>query len=118
MKKRLMCALMLLVLLMSMATMAMAGSAKKDVSEKDFAKLEAMVVKANEKIDKAVAQAQKTAKDDVAELLKKVEKTVAPVFKFADEIGAEVVCEIEYYWIDGRQVAIDPLKVINRKSSK
>ena len=118
MKKRLMCALMLLVMLLSLATMAMAGSAKRDVSEKDFAKLEDMVAKANEKVAKAVAQAQKTAEDDIAQLLKKVDKTISSVYKFAEEIGADVVCEIEYYWIDGRLVAIDPLKAINRKSSK
>ena len=85
-----------------------------DCSETDYAELESMIADANRKVGMAIAYAQKTAKDDVNELLEKIEKTIAPVFKFAAGIGVEVVGEINYYRIDGRMIAIDQLKAIRK----
>lgn len=75
--------------------------------------LKTMVHTTNQAIKKMVKAAQKTPYDDVPLLLAAVDLAVAPVFAYADMIGAEVVCEYDYYEIDGQTVAIDPLKVIN-----
>ena len=76
-------------------------------------KLYDMVDQANEKIDRYVWIAKLTPYDDVDWLLWKVDRTVAPVFRYAQQIGATVVCEYRAEWIDGRSVYVDPLKVIN-----
>ena len=76
-------------------------------------KLYNMVDRANEKIDRYVWIAKLTPYDDVDWLLWKVDRTVAPVFRYARQIGATVVCEYRAEWIDGRIVYVDPLKVIN-----
>lgn len=113
MKKRLISVLMILVLLMSVSSAAMACS-KSSPTKAEMAKLKTMVATANSTVKALVKTAQATKKDDVNELLKAVDKVNAPVLKYAKKIGATVVCEVEYYWIDGRRVAVDPLKVINR----
>ena len=56
---------------------------------------------------------QKVDKADVEKLLKKVDQIVDSVMEYADSIGVEVVCEYDYYIIDGHPVAIDPLRVVN-----
>ncbi len=92
------------------------GKAKgknKSASDAQIAELIEMVASANAQIKANVKIAQATPEDDVKWLLKSVDKITKPVFQFAKKIGAEVVCEYDYYVIDGRTVAIDPLKVIN-----
>ena len=54
-------------------------------------KLYNMVDEANEKIDRYVWIAKLTPYDDVGWLLWKVDRTVAPVFRYAQQIGATVV---------------------------
>jgi len=76
-------------------------------------KLRAMVLSANLQIKALVKVAQATPYDDVDWLLARIENIVAPVFAYAESIGATVVCEYEQVVIDGRTVLIDPLKVIN-----
>ena len=68
---------------------------------------------ANTQIKVYVLWAMLTPYDDVDWLLDKVDDTVKPVFSYANAIGATVVCEYTYYYIDHQVVAIDPLKVIN-----
>lgn len=94
------------------------GKAKgnnKTPTNAQMAELKVMVASANAAIKANVRIAQATPIDDVKWLLKSVDKITKPVFQFAKKIGAEVVCEYDYYVIDGRTVAIDPLKVINIK---
>ena len=71
-----------------------------------------MVVTANRQIEIAVKFAQLTPWNDVAWLLDLVDSIVAPVFAFANSIGAVVVCEYTTYYIDGQYVLVDPLRVI------
>ncbi len=77
------------------------------------ATLDQMVEAANAKIEKLVAYAQSTPQNDVKWLLKQVDKTVNPVFRYARKIGAVVICTYTEYYIDGQYVLIDPLKVVN-----
>jgi len=48
----------------------------------------------------------------VAWLQNMVQTIVAPVFAYANSIGAVVVCEYTTYYIDGQYVLVDPLRVI------
>lgn len=114
MKKRLISFLTVLVLLVSVCCGAMACK-KVSPTKAEMTKLYAMVSAANSTVKVLVKTAQATKKDDVNELLKSVDAVNAPVLRYADKIGATVVCEVVYYQIDGRKVAIDPLKVINRE---
>ena len=94
------------------------GKAKgknKTPSAAEMVTLQAMVAAANAEIKANVKIAQATPYDDVKWLLKSVDKITKPVFQYAKKIGAEVVCEYDYYVIDGKTVAVDPLKVINIK---
>ncbi len=75
-------------------------------------KLENMVDKANREIDHAVAKAQRTPEDDVAELLVKIDAIVAEVTAYAESIGCTIECNYTECYIDGQYVLIDPLRVI------
>lgn len=74
--------------------------------------LEGMVSAANAKVESMTACAKLTPYDDVDWLLWHVEATVRPVFAYAAAIGARVVCDYEMHYIDGRWVAIDPIRII------
>ncbi len=80
---------------------------------KAIAKMEKEVAKANMKIERLVAYAQKTTRDDVEWLLAEVDEIVAGVRKQAAKCGVEIRCEYTAYEIDGRIVLIDPLFVIH-----
>ena len=69
-------------------------------------------ISANRQIEIAVKFAQLTPWNDVQWLLKTVDTIVAPVFSYANSIGAVVVCEYTTYYIDGQYVLVDPLRVI------
>lgn len=71
-----------------------------------------MVATANRQIEIAVKFAQLTPWNDVAWLQNLVESITAPVFAYANAIGAVVVCEYTAYYIDGQYVMVDPLRVI------
>lgn len=81
--------------------------------EKQLKKLEQMVNKANRDIEKAVRTAQRTPYNDIDWLQAKVAAIVAPVFAYAESIGATVQCTYTTYYIDGQYVDVDPLRVIN-----
>jgi hypothetical protein len=81
-------------------------------SDAQFAVLERMVTTANRQIEIAVKFAQLTPWNDIAWLQNLVESIVAPVFAYANSIGAVVVCEYTTYYIDGQYVLVDPLRVI------
>lgn len=75
-------------------------------------KLEKMVDKANNEIERAVAKAQRTPEDDVAELLIIIDQIVAEVSAYAESIGYAITCDYVTYEIDGQIVLIDPLRII------
>lgn len=81
--------------------------------DKQLKKLEQMVDKANRDIEKAVRTAQKTPYNDIDWLQARVAAITAPVFAYAESIGAEVECSYTTYYIDGQYVDVDPLRVIN-----
>lgn len=124
MKKKLM-ALLVCVLLLVMVIPGVANAQGNDsapisavsvfharYSEAQFAVLERMVDTANRQIEIAVKFAQLTPWNDIAWLQNLVESIVAPVFAYANSIGAVVVCEYTTYYIDGQYVLVDPLRVI------
>jgi uncharacterized membrane protein len=124
MKKKMM-ALLICVLLLVMVIPGAAnaeGNGKAPVSvvsaisarynDAQFKILERMVATANRQIEIAVKYAQATPWNDVEWLLDYVDGIVAPVFAYANSIGAVVVCEYTTYYIDGQYVMIDPLRVI------
>ena len=124
MKKRLM-ALLVCVMLLVMAIPAVANAQGNDpapvsVASSMYARytgaqlavLERMVATANRQIEIAVKFAQMTPWNDIAWLQNLVESITAPVFAYANAIGAVVVCEYTAYYIDGQYVMVDPLRVI------
>ena len=124
MKKRLM-ALLVCVLLLVMVIPSVANAQGNDPSPvksftissarysgAEFKALERMVATANRQIAVAVKFAQLTPWNDVAWLQNLVESITAPVFAYANAIGAVVVCEYTAYYIDGQNVMVDPLRVI------
>ena len=124
MKKRLM-ALVICVMLLVMVIPSVANAAGNDpapirtvsvwnaqYSKAQLAILERMVATANRQIEIAVKFAQFTPWNAVAWLLDLVDSIVAPVFAYANSIGAVVVCEYTSYYIDGQYVLVDPLRVI------
>ncbi len=113
MKKKLLVAFVATMLVFCLAMPAFACSVKAGGSRSEAVKLYMMVDIANAKIDAAVLVAQKTRRDDVAQLLALVEKIVNPVYAYAASIGATVACDEVEYFIDGRWVMIDPLRVVN-----
>ena len=60
-----------------------------------------------------VEHAQRTPKDDVAQLLKQVDRLVEQTRRKVNALGYDVECEYTEYVIDGQTVLIDPLHVIN-----
>lgn len=124
MKKRLM-ALLICVLLLVMVIPGVANAEGNNAApinavsiyharytDAQFKILERMVANANRQIEIAVKFAQLTPWNDVAWLLDLVDSIVAPVFAYANSIGAVVVCEYTSYYIDGQYVLVDPLRVI------
>lgn len=121
-KRNIVCILLSVIVLMAAIpsvafadgrTTASATAVKPAATFAQELKLRAMVLAANLEIYALVKIAQATPFDDVNWLLAMVDKITKPVFAYAATIGATVICEYERYWIDGRYVMVDPLKVIN-----
>jgi len=75
-------------------------------------RLEKIVDNANAKIDRAVAKAQRTPENDVAELIATIDAIIAEVNAYADSIGAGIECEYVEYIVDGQTILVDPLRII------
>ncbi len=114
--KKIISAILVCVLAFTMSATSFAagkGNGCGNSNAANIAKIEHQVDLANAQIEKLVAHAQATPKDDVEWLLGKVDKIVANVRAKADKCGVEIACEYVAYEIDGRVVLIDPLMVIN-----
>jgi hypothetical protein len=98
-----------LLVMMLFCTAAFADSS----SYQDYLKVRAKVAAANAKVYALVAYAMATPYDDVSWLLRSVNAVNYPVIKYAEYMGFEVECEYQTFYIDGRWVDVDPLKVIN-----
>lgn len=103
------------IVMVAMMLTCSVAIAEKKPSKVEMAKLNTMVAAANAAIKTNVRIAQATPYDDTAWLLLSVKAITTPVFRYARSIGAEVICEYDYYVVDGKTLAIDPLKVINIK---
>ncbi|MDO4582333.1 MAG: hypothetical protein Q4B96_07115 [Bacillota bacterium] len=77
-------------------------------------KVEQLVAEVNAKIEKMVAHAQATPQDDVAKLIKDVDKLIAKLHKIAAKAGVKLQCEYTEYFIDGQYVLIDPIRIVRR----
>ena len=113
MKKTLRMLLVLTLVLVMTCSSAMACTAGDAAQEKLNNVLYVMVEAANAQVKVLVKIAQETPYDDVEWLKASTQAVVAPVFAYAQLIGATIECEYDYYEVDGQIVAIDPLKVIN-----
>lgn len=107
--KKVLSVVLIVIMLMAISCTALA----EGPSRLEMITLKSMVAGANATIWSLVRIAQKTPYDDVQWLLWSVDAVVAPVKAYANRIGAQVVCDYDYYVIDGRSVAVDPLRVIN-----
>lgn len=117
MKKTFRMLLVLALVLVMTCSSAMACTVSNDTQAKLNKTLYAMVEAANLAVKAQVKIAQETPYNDVAWLKAATEATVAPVFAYAELIGATVECEYKEYVVDGEIVLIDPLKVINVKGT-
>ena len=119
----LLAALMAAVLLLPVSAQAMAGAPAESQAAAYSGEvryctayqarlLYRMVDDANRTVEYMVKQAQRTPYNDVWWLLIKVQLVTAPVFLYAERIGAVVVCEYVEYYIDGQYVMVDPLRVV------
>lgn len=101
---------LILVLVLTCGTALACENAIQNAKNK---RLYSMVNAANAQVRALVRIAQITPYDDVAWLLYMVDAVNRPVFSYARAIGATVQCTYITYYIDGRYVEVDPLKVIN-----
>ena len=91
----------------------LAYSAQNNAAVKQHDKIEKLVTAANAKIEKLVAHAQATKKDDVQQVLAQIDKIIENVMQQAAACGVTVECEYTAFIIDGQTVLIDPLRVVN-----
>ena len=105
--------LLMMILLCSTASDAGVSEACLDERQANYLRVQARVSAANAKVRALVLHAQLTPYDDVDWLHEQVELINAPVIEYGASLGFEVRCTYRWYWIDGRWVAVDPLKVIN-----
>lgn len=94
-----------------------ACAAQRQPTRAELATLNRLVDAANLQIKVMVLTAQLTPWNDIAWLQRNVDLIVRGVQNYARRIGATVVCEYTYYYIDGHYVAVDPLRVINLSPS-
>lgn len=113
--KKLMCFLLVLIFMMSLVTVAWADV---NISDKDYAKVEQHVEKANEKIYDLVIKAQDQADKKNAntekiidQLLKQTNHFAAKAIEFGEKYGIIVECEYVEVEIGGQTVIIDPLRI-------
>lgn len=123
MTKRIISILLLVILVFTVGTGALADKKAREPSEVQMAVLRVLVDDANEEVAQLVAKTQADAvglsgkKLDklIKDMLKEVDKINKEPLKYARQVGATVICEVEYFNIGGLTVGVDPLKVINRE---
>ena len=119
MKKRIIAFICAAVMVMTLFAVGAAAAPKRPMQISNDSKvtcLERAVDSANFTISLLVVWAQITPYDDVDWLVSRVDSIVNAVFAYAEHLDIEdysVECEYVYYIIDGQEVAVDPLKVVN-----
>lgn len=133
--KKLFAVLLVLVLVMSTATcFAAPGSngrgpaggpgapgghgTDKPATPAQIARAEAIIAEANAQIYALVVAAQATPEDDTEALIDATNAIAAIAKAAVAQLGLEAACEYTYYIVDGKEVAIDPLYVVNPLKKK
>lgn len=102
-----------ILVLILMLTASFAFAEEAAYSEKDYEKACDIIEKANEKITDLVEHAQETDKYDVDKLLDQTGKVIEQATEKVEKLGFEVDCSYDIYVVDGEEIEIDPLYVIN-----
>lgn len=102
---------LVLVLALSCASVSACTISKYD---QQMIVLSGMVAAANAQVKALVTAAQLTwYRESEASLQAAARAINAPSLAYAKAIGAQVECIEKTYYVDGRYITIDPLKVIN-----
>lgn len=105
---------LLLVLVMVLAIGCASASACISLYDQKMIVLSGMVAAANAQVKALIRAAQLTPYRESEASLQAAAKAInAPSLAYAKAIGASVVCTEQTYFVDGRSIVIDPLKVIN-----
>lgn len=105
--------LLSLVLLLAVFVPFTSLAEEADYDEKDYQKAVQIIDNANEKILSLVEHAQQTKKDDVDKLITQTDSIIEKATEKVERLGFEVECTYDIYIVDGQEVKIDPLYVIN-----
>ena len=105
--------LLMMILLCSTASAAGVSEACLDERQANYLRVQARVSAANAKVRALVLHAQLTPYDDVDWPHEQGGHRRAPVIDYGASLAFVERCTCHWYWIDGRWVAVDPLKVIN-----
>ena len=108
-------AALLLMMILLCSTASASGISEYCLTERqeNFLRVQARVSAANAKVRALVLHAQLTPYDDVDWLHEQVALVNKPVKEYGESLGFTIECTDRWYWIDGRWVLVDPLKVIN-----
>lgn len=108
-------AVLLLMMILLCSTASASGISEYCLNDRqeNYLRVQARVSAANATVRALVLRAQLTPYDDVDWLFDQVDRVNAPVIAYGASLGFEVQCTGRWYWIDGRWVEVDPLKVIN-----
>lgn len=108
---------LLLVLVLSMLFTSVASASPLSIKNGVALTLVTQMVRAtNQTIEAMVKAAQRTPYDDVAYLLAATNLIAKNTITYAASLGILVECEYKTYWVDGRKVDIDPLRVIGPRT--
>ena len=90
----------------------------KPAGPAEKAKADAIIAQANAQIYALVIAAQATPEDDTDALVAATEAIAAAAKTAVAKLGLEAACQYTTYIVDGKEVTIDPLYVVNPLKKK
>ena len=90
----------------------------KPAGPAEKAKADAIIAQANAQIYALVIAAQATPEDDTDALVTATEAIAAAAKAAVAKLGLEAACQYTTYIVDGKEVTIDPLYVVNPLKKK
>lgn len=90
----------------------------KPAGPAEKAKADAIIAQANAQIYALVIAAQATPEDDTDSLVAATEAIAAAAKAAVAKLGLEAACQYTTYIVDGKEVTIDPLYVVNPLKKK
>lgn len=90
----------------------------KPAGPAEKAKADAIIAQANAQIYALVIAAQATPEDDTDALIAATEAIAAAAKAAVAKLGLEAACQYTTYIVDGKEVTIDPLYVVNPLKKK